>query len=135
MSGQKCPIREIESRSHPMRTRLKHEEMKMSKRKSKKQIQRCILAFEKRQPGMSFNSSMKLIFQIFPCNVLFTLLRCLGKGQANCQLLILDGSQYSAHCSVSAVNCLFNPGWLMVMRLIGIYKYSNYKFFSIFNVA
>lgn len=36
MSGQKCPIREIESRFHPMRTRLKDEEMKLSKRKSKK---------------------------------------------------------------------------------------------------
>ena len=33
MSGQECPIRDTESRVHPMRTRLKHEEMKMSKRK------------------------------------------------------------------------------------------------------
>ena len=33
MSGQECPIRETESRVHPMRTRLKHEEMKMSKGK------------------------------------------------------------------------------------------------------
>ena len=32
------------------------------------------------------------------------------------------------------LNCLSNSGWLMVMWLIGIYKYLNYKFFSIFNV-
>ena len=36
MSGQECPIRELESRVHPMRNRLRHEEMEMSKRKSKK---------------------------------------------------------------------------------------------------
>ena len=68
-----------------------------------------------------------VVFHIFPCHVLFTLLGCLGKGQANCQ----SPDTWLLSVSLS----LFNPGWLMVMRLIGIYKYLNYKFFSIFNVA
>ena len=58
---------------------------------------------------------------------------CLPSWDVLGKVKLLPVSWYLTALSVSS--CLFNPGWLMVMRLIGIYKYLNYKIFSIFNVA
>ena len=77
-------------------------------------------------PKMSFNESYNINFShAMSC---LPSKDVLGKVKLIASLLILD-------CSQCLSLSLFNPGWLMVMRLIGIYKYLNYKIFSIFNVA